>query len=106
MKTLITLTALVLALPLFAADEKSKQVELEGKLRTGIVAIGGETTGTIIQVKKEFYELDFGKNKELQQKAKKLNGKNVKVVGTLVIRKGVEVKVRRIVTVTKLEEVK
>ena len=89
-----------------AKDKDAKKVELTGKLRTGIVAIGGETTGTLLETKKGTYELDFGKQKELRQKAEKLNGKNVKVVGKLEIRKGVEVKERRIVTVTSLEEAK
>jgi len=89
-----------------AKDKDAKKMELTGKLRTGIVAIGGETTGTILETKKGSYELEFGKQKELRQKAEKLNGKNVTVVGKLEIRKGVEVKERRIVTVTSLEEAK
>ena len=87
-------------------DKDTKKMELTGKLRTGIVAIGGETTGTILETKKGTFELEFGKQKELRQKAEKLNGKNVTVVGKLEIRKGVEVKERRIVTVTSLEEAK
>jgi hypothetical protein len=89
-----------------AKDKDAKKMELTGKLRTGIVAIGGETTGTILETKKGTFELEFGKQKELRQKAEKLNGKTVTVVGKLEIRKGVEVKERRIVTVTSLEEAK
>lgn len=87
----------------FTAAEATK-VELTGTLRTGIVAIGGETTGVILETKEGKYELDFGKDKELRQKAGKLNGKTVQVAGTLEIRKGVEVKERKIVIVTRLEE--
>src|ERR1700733_2216119 len=75
-------------------EKDGEKVELTGKLRTGIVAIGGETTGTIIETKKGRFELDFAKQKELRQKAGKLNGKTVMVVGTLKIRRGVEVKQR------------
>lgn len=89
-----------------AKDKEAEKVELTGKLRTGIVAISGETTGTIIETKKGKFELDFGKQKELRQKAEKLNGKTVLVIGTLKIRSGVEVKERKIVSVTSLEEAK
>lgn len=88
------------------SKDKEKKAEFTGKLRTGIVAIGGETTGIIIETKKGAFELDFGEQKELRQKAEKLDGKNVTVVGKLEIRKGVEVKERRIVIVTSLEEAK
>jgi hypothetical protein len=89
-----------------AKGKEANKVELTGTLRTGIVAIGAETTGTIIETKKGKFELDFGRQKELRQKAEKLNGKPVLVVGTLEIRKGVEVKERKIVSVTSLEEAK
>lgn len=87
--------------------KEAKKVELTGTLRTGIVAIGGETTGTLLETKKKGrFELDFGKLKALRQAAEKLDGKQVRVVGTLEIRKGVEIKERRIVRVTSLEEAK
>jgi hypothetical protein len=89
-----------------AADKEGKKVEMKGKLRTGIVAIGGETTGTIIETKDGTFELDFGKDKELRQKANKLKDKLVLVAGTLEVRKGVEVKERKIITVSKLQEAK
>lgn len=110
MRAFIALLAslfVVLALSQAGDNQKdAKKVELTGKLRTGIVAIGGETTGTILETKKGTYELDFGKQKELRQKAEKLDGKNVNVAGRLDIRKGVEVKERRIVSVSSLEEAK
>jgi hypothetical protein len=89
-----------------ALAQEGKKVEMKGTLRTGIVAIGGETTGTIIETKEGRFELDLGKDKELRQKAEKLNGKMVVATGTLVIKKGVEIKERRIVTVASLEEAK
>src|ERR1051326_8505479 len=72
-----------------AKDKKAEKMEFTGTLRTGVVASGGETTGTIIETKEGKFELDFGKQKELRQKAEKLNGKSVVVVGKLEIRKGV-----------------
>jgi hypothetical protein len=90
-----------------AADDKKdepKASKLTGKLQTGVVAIGGETTGIVLHSRGGSYELDFGKNKELREKAEKLNGKNVTVTGSLTIRKGVEVKERRIVAVTAIQE--
>jgi hypothetical protein len=93
----------LLALPAIAGEQGPKKVEIKGILRTGIVAIGGETTGTIIRTKDDKYELDFGKDKKLKKKAEKLDGKAVVVTGTLVVRKGVEVKERKIIIVTKLE---
>lgn len=95
-----------LTLAAMGADKEAKKVEMKGTLRTGIVAIGGETTGTILQTKDGTFELDFGKNKDLRQKAEKLNGKTVMVTGTLEVRKGVEIKERRIITVASLEEAK
>lgn len=110
----------VLAVGFFAvlavarADEENKKdsgkdgrnVELTGTLQSGVVAIGGETIGTIIETKNGKFELDFSKKKELLQQVAKLKGKNVLVAGTLEIRRGVEVKERKIVSVTSLEEVK
>ena len=99
----------LLGVATLAADKEPQKVDKTGKLQTGIVAIGGETTGTIIETKDGSFELDFAKNKEgkaLLAKAEKLNGKMVDVSGTLEIRKGVEVKERKIITVTKLEVAK
>jgi hypothetical protein len=88
------------------AQSKDKELEYRGKLRTGIVAIGGETTGTIIETDKGQFELDLGTNKKLRQVAEGLNGKAVVVKGTLTIRKGVEVAERRIIVVRTLEAAK
>ena len=115
MRSLITVVVgLFVVFAVVRADERktkekgkeAEKVELTGKLRTGVVAIGGETTGVTLETKLDKFELEFGKDKELRQKAEKLNGKLVKVAGTLEIRKGVEVKERKIVTVTSLEEAK
>src|SRR5437016_14684286 len=86
-----------------APTEESIIVTVVGTLRTGFVAIGGETTGTTITAKGIKWELDFGKNAELRAAAEKLDGKQVTVTGTLEHRVGVEVRERWTVTVTSLK---
>jgi hypothetical protein len=105
------LTALFMTFAIVQAQEApkekdAKKMEFTGTLRAGIIAIGGETTGYVIETKKGMFELTFGTQKALQAKADKLDGKTVLVTGTLEIRKGVEVKERKIVTVISLEEAK
>ena len=73
-----------------------------GKITTGIMAIGGETTGITLNDGKLTYELDI-KNAALKKTAEDLNGKQVTVKGTLTIKAGVEVGQRRIITVETLE---
>lgn len=82
------------------------KVEARGVLKTGIVAIGGETTGTILTTPAGTLELDFAKKRDLQLLAEKLDGKEVVVTGALTIRKGVEVRQRLIVAVQKLKAAK
>jgi hypothetical protein len=84
-------------------DESYVKVEVKGKLQTGIMAPGGETTGVIVQTDTMTLELDFGKNKELQATADKLKNQVIIATGTLAMRKGVAVKTRLIVSVTDLK---
>ncbi len=79
------------------------RVEVQGTLRTGIMAIGGETTGTIITAKGVTWELDLGHDDDLRKKAEKLNGKQVLIRGELTRRGGVEIKQRWIVKVSSLD---
>ena len=58
------------------------KVEIRGALETGLIAIGGETTGTAIRVNNVTWELDFGGNTEFRALAKRLHGKIVLVTGT------------------------
>jgi hypothetical protein len=101
---LLTGVVLILGMSALAADQKPKVVEMTGTLRTGIVAIGGETSGIVIETRAGRFDLDLGKNKELRRKAAALNGKKVTVAGTLVVRKGVELKERRIIVVRSMKE--
>jgi hypothetical protein len=74
----------------------------EGTLKTGMRAIGGETTGIILTTPAEgVYELAL-KSPELKAVAEKLNGQKVLVEGIYKPRPGVEVKERRIIDVKSL----
>lgn len=87
----------------FAAQEEDKDVEVTGTLRTGIMAIGGETTGTTITSRGITWELDFGKHAELRKMAPELDGKRVTVRGDLERRQGVEIKERWILKVASMK---
>ena len=111
MKTLLlaltTLLPLLSSVILGAEDgEAYIDVEIKGKLETGIKAIGGETTGTIIRVDKIVWELDLGGNKELMAVAEKLDTQPVVVTGRYQQKPGVEIRVRHIVTVKTLKAAK
>lgn len=107
------LAVALLALGMVAADgptggsaEESIEVKVRGRLRAGIVAIGAETTGYTVSARGVTWELEFGANEALREKAERLDGKNVIVVGSLESRRGVEIAMRSIVTVTSLEAAK
>ena len=104
---------LAFAIPLLgsvilAAEEEEAyiDVEVKGKLETGIMAIGGETTGTIIRSGKIIWELDLGGKKELLDLVKKLDKQSVVVAGRYQQKPGVEIRLRHIVTVKTLKEAK
>jgi Protein of unknown function (DUF5818) len=87
-----------------AGETKEAMKTFEGTLQTGIIAVGGETTGIILNTEKgERYELELGKNEELRKLADELNGKKVVVEGNYKPRKGVEVEERRIIEVESLK---
>ncbi len=86
-----------------AEQEESITVKVVGTLRTGIVAIGGETTGTTITAQGITWELDFGQVPQLQKELEGLNEKQVVVEGKLERRSGVEVQVRWIVNVSGIQ---
>lgn len=109
----VTVLAVALLLTgswLAAADKDDKaaasyiKAEVRGTLRTGLMAAGGETTGTEVTTTDGTVELDFARNRELIARAAKLHGKAVVASGRLRIRPGVERKTRVIVTVTELKE--
>jgi hypothetical protein len=79
------------------------KVEIRGTLRTGIMAIGGETTGTVVTARGANWDLDLTRIPDGRQRAESLDGRPVLVKGSLEIRPGVERRERAIVTVTSLE---
>ena len=84
------------------AATAANSITFTGKLNTGMMAIGGETTGIIISDGKTTYELDI-KDAGLRAKADQLNGKQATVQGTLTVKAGVEIAQRRIIAVETLE---
>jgi hypothetical protein len=85
-----------------AGTDDSIHVTITGTLHTGILAIGGETTGTTITAKGITWELDFGGDTALREAAESLDGKAARVQGDLGRRKGIEIDERWIVTVSSL----
>jgi hypothetical protein len=85
-------------------DDSYIKVEAKGKLMTGIMAIGGETTGVEIKTSAGNFELELDKKQMAQ--ADKLNEKTVIVTGTLYVKKGVTRGQRTIVKVQTLKEAK
>jgi hypothetical protein len=102
MRTHLSIIALALCFtaPGFAEDKKEGSIDLEvkGTLTTGIVAIGGESTGATITTKDGFSCEVAG------VKDDKLNKKSVVVKGSFAVKPGVEVGQRRILTAASVEE--
>jgi len=86
----------------FAVAAESIKVDVTGVLKTGIVAIGGESTGTTISAKGVTWELEFPAQKK-KLDLESLNGETVRVRGELEKRAGVEIKERWVVTVAHCE---
>jgi hypothetical protein len=83
---------------------ESITVTVVGRLKSGLVGIGGETTGTTITARGITWELDLS-DSELQHAAAHLDGAPVIVQGSLERRPGVEVRERFIVHVTGLQAI-
>jgi len=99
---LTTLTILLGIALLAAAQGQANQLTLTGTLQTGVMAAGAETTGVTLTVSNQAYELDLPTN-DLKKIADSLNGKQATAKGTLTLKQGVELKQRRILTVSSLE---
>ena len=81
---------------------KPEAVTLSGTLRTGVMAIGGETTGVTLTTKDgATWELQLKKGHGA--KAEKWDGQRVVVRGYAREREGVEIPVRRIVEVRSIK---
>lgn len=85
-------------------DENAMEKTYTGTLKAGVMAIGAETTGVILETESGIYELDVRANPEADAKVDSLHGKRVVVTGDYQPRPGVEVKERRIIVVRTLRE--
>ena len=80
------------------AGTSGEAVRLQGKIKQSVVAVGAETTGTILQATDGMlYELDLSIALLTPEDKKQLDGKTVTIEGLLTLRRGVEVGTRRIV---------
>jgi hypothetical protein len=80
----------------------AKDAAYTGVIKTGVVAIGGETTGTTLDVAgaNQSYELDLHDDAALTKQAGNLSAKQVTVTGYLTTKKGVEIAERKIIVVS------
>lgn len=112
MRTLISGIGLTFGLLAIAvADEASPKpspkpsvsVEFSGRIRHGMIAIGGETTGTTISFQRIIWEVQLDNDAE-RTFAEDHNKETVVVTGSLRKVAGIERKDRWIIDVTKLSE--
>jgi cytochrome c-type biogenesis protein CcmE len=101
------MTAFVVpALAAAQADKPAPKMTLEGTLKSGKVAVGGETTGWELSYTdatgKHAIEVAF--SKALLQTVR--NGQNVRITGTIVTRDRVERGPVRVLVASEVEEVK
>jgi hypothetical protein len=105
---LASLVSSMLAMVGRAAEENPQadyvKVEIRGTLQTGVIVIGGETTGVVVRSAGAAWELELGP--ELKKKAEQLDKQTVIVTGTYRKQPGVEVGERHIIAVATLEAAK
>jgi outer membrane protein OmpA-like peptidoglycan-associated protein len=75
--------------------------EWTGRVQTGMMAVGGETTGIVLTVGNDRFELQAA-DETMTRQLRDLNGKTATIRGTLDVRPGVEVQSRRIITVREI----
>lgn len=93
--------------PLLAAPPKPApkkideiiRVEMIGQIKTGGMAIGGETTGTMIMSKGIVWELDFQGNQQFEEVARLIGDRPAYVLGQLTRIDGVEIQNRIVLLV-------
>lgn len=85
------------------SPKESVLVQCSGRLRHGVVAVGGETTGTTISVDRIVWEVQLNNDVE-REFANEHNKESVVVTGRLRKKAGIETKVRWIINVTKLSK--
>ena len=77
-------------------------MQMRGKLRTAVAAVGAETTGVTLSAGNVTWELDLARLPAEQRDVNRYNGTRVTVRGELQRREGVERPDRWIVVVTSL----
>ena len=85
--------------PTKTALTESIQVTVVGRLASGVMAIGGETTGTTITANNITWELDLQDDEQLVEAVDRLGKSRARVTGTLIKKRGVEIRERMIVLV-------
>lgn len=83
--------------------EEAIHVTVTGTIETGIMAIGGESTGTVIRANGMTLEVDSQGNAELQQAMERQTGQRVELKGELTKKKGVEIRERWIIQASELK---
>lgn len=83
-------------------DQNEKQVSLVGVLRTHVMAIGGETSGTTLTTDSGTFDLILSRKERKSVKA--LDGKNVSVTGYVTTLTGVEIKERKAIIVMDIKD--
>jgi|GEM_PF-1408822 len=101
----VVATLLIMAVlsrePLAAPPETRPQVFL-GTMQSGVVAIGGETTGVQLKTRLQAYELEFPKDSDGARRASEFDGQPVIVTGEFRTRPGVEISERSLIVVQTL----
>ena len=75
----------------------------QGILETGIMAIGGETTGTILKTDAGTYELRLSEDLRGEVDFQQFDGERVRITGVMTEVQGVEIPFRQIIEVTEIE---
>lgn len=84
-------------------DSKKNKVEILGILQTGVVAIGGETTGVQIKANGILWEVDPGSNIKLAKQISLFNKKRVLLKGSFTPKQSIEKGTRWICQATSIE---
>ena len=86
-------------------DQNEKQVTLVGVLRTQVMAIGGETTGTTLLTDNGTFDIILSRSRMERMNVKALDGKNVSVTGYVTTLTGVEIKERKAIIVMGIKDI-
>ena len=84
------------------AAKESVFVEIVGRVRTGVMSIGGETTGTLVAANGIVWELELQDDQQLIEAVNGLGASLAVIRGELTKKTGVEIRERWIVTVQSL----